>query len=197
MPKTKKTLFIVLAIVALVFLVTSSLSDSNSANGKKIFSRRLSEYDTLLSKKVGIVLREKPDATGKIVRTAFLVDENKGEREIGALTKSLPGAPVEAQFVEIEKYRFVILWIDKSVEGDLETITLQRPQKLANDDSMRVLRVSWVSNRVGIIPISPDEHELWGSIDAELIGTRKIGFESEVNIKPAVKIDRLFKKMTL
>ncbi len=197
MPKTKKSLFIVLAIVALVFLVASSLSDSNSANGKKIFSRRLSEYDTLLSKKVGIVVREKPDAAGKIVRTAFLVDENKEEREIGALTKALPGAPVEAQFVEIEKYRLVILWIDKSVEGDLETITLQRPKKLATDDSMRILRVSWVTNRVGMIPIFPDEHELWESVDAELIGTRKLGFESEVNFKPAVKIDRLFKKMTL
>ena len=115
----------------------------------------------------------------------------RGRREVyplGPLRPMLDGAPVELLFFQIGDDRFAVVWVDESIEGQLETVTLGRPEMLATDDSMRVLRVGAVDHRVAVLPFFSDEIDLWDQINLLLIGTRQIGFAWDQTFDPPVDI---------
>lgn len=193
MLKHKKLLFTLIVIGTLLLFSSLLFSDSNSENGTLIDRETLQNYNPNMKKGLDVVVRENQDLKSNKVRSVFIADGKNSEKKIGALSKKFLNSPIETLFVEVNDERFIVVWIDNTVSGNLETVTFQRPQKLSTDDSMKQLRVSKIYNRVAIIPIFNNEIELWDSVEAVLIDSSEgLGFESEVNFNPAVRISDLF-----
>lgn len=130
-------------------------------------------------------------------RVAWLNIGNEEPVMIGKLRPLLPDSAVELAFVDLAESRFIVVWVDDSIDGALETVTLGRPIQLPEDDGLRVLRSAAIDNRVAVVPIFSDEIELWSEVEVLLVDKRGLGFALEKEFDPPIRIDHLFQEFDM
>lgn len=133
-------------------------------------------------------------APGMRERRAYLTGDKVGVYVLGTLQPELGDVPVESLFFRLGDKQFALIWVDESVDEDIETVALGRPEVLPSDDSMRVLRVGGVVNRVAILPFFSEELDFWEQINLILIDKKGPGFamkqqfEPPIDIKPFIRL---------
>ncbi len=186
------------AIVVLLFsgvscrgktIPTAVLEQTNTDQASLLYELPIKDFtgDSLDSTIISVI--EVDTIPGVKERRAYLTGKENGVYILGTLQSELGDAPVESLFFRLGDKQFALIWVDESVHEDIETVALGRPEVLPSDDSMRVLRVGGVVNRVAILPFFSEELDVWNQISTILIDKKGPGFAVKQQFEPPIDIE--------
>lgn len=178
-------------------LPTEALVGVEARAARKLRTQEIGEWIEGADKSLALVVLDTKLQGGGTERRADLEDKPGKTRYLGALQRQLPGAPVESLFFDANGAYFAVIWVDNSVSGQVDTVTIGRPILRAGDDSMNTLRTGAAANRVAIIPFGPGEAALWNQMSDMLIYTGGTDFAWKHTYNPPLPIESLFQKATL
>lgn len=201
MPKATCRFFsktVLAAIVILLFsgvscggrtIPTAVLEQTNIEEASLLYELPIKDFtgDSLDSTIISVIEVDTISETKE--RRAYLTGEDIGVYVLGTLQPELSNAPVESLFFRLGNKQFALIWVDESVQEDIETVALGRPEVLPADDSMRVLRVGGVVNRVAILPFFSEELDVWNRISTLLIDKKGPGFAVKQQFEPPMDIE--------
>jgi len=189
---------VLVAVVLLLFcgascggeaIPTVVLEQTNTDQASLLYELPIKDFtgDSLDSTIISVI--EVDTIPGVKERRAYLTGEDIGVYVLGTLQSELGDAPVESLFFRLGDKQFALIWVDESVQEDIETVALGRPEVLPSDDSMRVLRVGGAVNRVAILPFFSEELDVWNQISTLLIDKKGPGFAVKQQFEPPMDIE--------
>ena len=178
-------------------LPTEALVGVEARAARKLRTQEIGEWIEGADKSLALVVLDAKLQSGRTERRAYLEDKSGKTRYLGPLQQQLPGAPVESLFFDANGSRFAVIWVDDSVAGQVDTVTVGRPLQRAGDDSMNTLRTGAAANRVAIIPFGPSEVALWNQLSDMLIYTGGTDFAWQHTYSPPLPIQPLLQKAML
>lgn len=186
-----------LACCSSAALPTEALVGVEARAARKLRTQEIGEWIEGADKSLALVVLDAKVQGGGTERRAYLEDKSGKTRYLGALQRQLPGAPVESLFFDANGSHFAVIWVDSSVAGQVDTVTIGRPIQREGDDSMNILRTGAVANRVAIIPMAPGEAALWNQLSDLLIYTGGTDFAWKHTYNPPLPIQSLYQKAAL
>lgn len=189
---------LLLAVVILFFcgascggetIPTVILEQTNTGQASLLYELSIKDFTGESQDSTIISVIEVDTTAGVKERRAYLTGEDIGVYVLGTLRPELGDAPVESLFFRLGDKQFALIWVDESVQEDIETVALGRPEVLPSDDSMRVLRVGGVVNRVAILPFFNEELNVWNQISTILIDKKGPGFAVKQQFEPPISIE--------
>ena len=169
-------------------LPAEALVGVESRAARKLRTQEIGEWIDGADRSLAVVLLDVKLQGGGSERRAYLQGKGGKTVYLGALARQLPDAPLESLFFAANGARFAVIWVDESIPGKIDTVTLGRPQQLPTDDSMNTLRAGGAANRVAIVPFAAGEADLWNYLSNVLIYTGGLDFAWQHTYAPPIPI---------